>query len=142
MESLDRIALIAPCGMNCGICRAYLRERNKCSGCRGADAGKPVTLLRCKIRTCEVFQEGKAKYCFECGNFPCDSLKHLDKRYRTKYSMSMIENLGNIKVPGVREFLANEDSRWTCLECGGTVCVHKACCSVCGAKKQAMRLYT
>ncbi len=26
--------LIAPCGMNCGTCLGYLREKNKCVGCR------------------------------------------------------------------------------------------------------------
>ena len=30
--------LIAPCGMNCGICYGYLREKNKCPGCRKRDA--------------------------------------------------------------------------------------------------------
>ena len=27
--------LIAPCGMNCGICKYYYREKDKCPGCRG-----------------------------------------------------------------------------------------------------------
>jgi hypothetical protein len=62
-------------------------------------------------------------------------LKHLDKRYRTKYEMSMIENLGNIKNFGIRKFLKNEDVRWTCSQCGGTICVHKKYCIDCGKNK-------
>jgi hypothetical protein len=121
--------------MNCGICRAYLREKNRCPGCRLFSAKKPVSIARCKIKNCGVIQKGKAKFCFECGDFPCDRLKHLDKRYRTKYNMSMIENLGNIKNLGIKIFLKNEDIRWTCSRCGGTICVHKGYCIDCGEKK-------
>ena len=127
--------LIAPCGINCGVCMAYLREKNKCPACRGADINKPVTRVKCKIKTCETFQNVKAKYCFECGKFPCAKLKHLDKRYRTKYSMSMIENLENINRSGIRRFVRNEKARWACPKCGGTICVHRGYCIDCGAKK-------
>ncbi|MGA3287087.1 MAG: DUF3795 domain-containing protein [Bacteroidota bacterium] len=135
MESLNKFSLVAPCGMNCGICMAYLREKNKCPGCRGVDTDKPITRVRCKIKTCTIFQKGKAKFCFECRNFPCDNLKHLDTRYRTKYDMSMIENLENIKNFSMRKFLKNEDIRWTCSRCKGTICVHKGYCIECGKKK-------
>ncbi|WP_410510436.1 hypothetical protein RSJ42_07660 [Methanosarcina hadiensis] len=48
--------------------------------------------------------------------------------------MSMIENLENIKRLGMEEFLRNEKIRWTCTECGGTICVHKGYCYYCGIK--------
>jgi len=135
MESLNKSYLIAPCGMNCGVCMAYLREKNACTGCRGANAYKPVTRVRCKIKNCATFRSGKAKYCFECKNFPCDVLKHLDTRYRTKYNMSMIENLKHIKNFGIRKFIKNEEMRWTCSKCGGKICVHKGFCIECGRNK-------
>ena len=125
-------SLIAACGMNCGICMAYLREKDKCPGCRVDDNKKPITRIRCKIKTCIVFQNEKVKYCFECGDFPCKNLKHLDNRYRTKYHMSMIENLINIKKAGIKKFIGDEKVKWTCPECGGTVCVHKGYCLNCG----------
>lgn len=134
MKPAITISLIAPCGMNCGICAAHLRERNFCPGCRGSDIGKPVTRIRCKIKTCEALRGGKAKYCFECDTFPCANLSHLDNRYRAKYHMSMIENLKTIRRLGIRKFVANEKSRWTCRECGGTICIHKHACYECGAK--------
>jgi hypothetical protein len=62
-------------------------------------------------------------------------MKHLDKRYRTNYNMSMIENLENIKEFGIRTFLRAEKKKWTCSECGGTICVHKGFCYSCGKKK-------
>jgi hypothetical protein len=135
MEPLNKFSLVAPCGMNCGICMAYLREKNKCPGCRGADTDKPITRVRCKIKTCTTFRNGKAKFCFECGNFPCGILEHLDKRYRTKYGMSMIENLEYIRDYGIRKFIKNEDVRWTCSHCEGTICVHRGYCIDCGKKK-------
>ena len=135
MKSLNKYSLIAPCGMNCGICMAYLREKNTCTGCRGVNTYKPVTRVRCKIKNCKNFRSGKAKYCFECDNFPCDVLKHLDTRYRTKYHMSMIENLEYIRDYGIRKFLKNENVRWTCSGCKGTICVHKGYCMECVKKK-------
>lgn len=131
MESLNNILLIAPCGMNCSICLAYMRERNKCPGCRGSNINKPVTRAECKIKNCATFQKGELTYCYECENYPCDRMKHLDTRYRTRYRMSMIENLENIRKYGIRKFLENEKIRWICSKCGGTICVHKGYCYSC-----------
>lgn len=128
-------SLIAPCGMNCGICYAYLREKNKCPGCRFFNTTKPISIARCKIKNCKYFKNSKIQFCFECDNFPCENLKHLDKRYRTKYRMSEISNLENIKKYGIRKFIKNEKKRWSCLKCGGIICVHKGCCYDCGKKK-------
>jgi rubrerythrin len=74
----------------------------------------------------------KTGFCYECGDFPCGRLRHLDKRYQTKYHMSMIENLENIGKSGMRRFLKSEKAKWTCPFCGGTICVHRGSCSVCG----------
>ena len=131
---LSDILLVAPCGMNCCVCMAYLREKNKCPGCRGTDVNKPITRVKCKLKTCDILTKNKLTFCVECEKFPCDNLKHLDKRYSTKYHMSMIENLENIQKLGIGKFLINEKIRWTCTECGGTICVHKGNCYNCGKK--------
>jgi hypothetical protein len=136
MESVNKISLIAPCGMNCGICMAYLREKDKCPGCRAIDTNKAISVIRCKIKNCEVIQKEKAKFCFECDSFPCKSVKHMDKRYQSKYNMSVIENLENIQRFGIRKFVENEKIRWACPECGGTICVHKRNCYSCGKKSE------
>ena len=135
MENKFYQELIAPCGMNYGICRAYLREKNKCTGCRGADIGKPVTRVKCRIKNCVIFQKDKSKFCFECEDFPCDNLEHLDKRYRTKYNMSMIENLNDIKKNGILWFLVSEKNRWECPACGGVICCHNGICFNCRKEK-------
>jgi hypothetical protein len=124
--------LIAPCGMNCGICRAYLREKKKCPGCRGSNDSKLPSTVRCIIKNCDYLKENNLKFCFKCETYPCARLKALDKRYRTKYRMSMLENLGNIEEKGIREFVRNEIKRWACSECGAVICVHGGYCTGCG----------
>lgn len=123
--------LIAPCGMNCGICLAYLREKNRCGGCWGPDNNKPKSCAHCIIRNCEFIAKSESKFCYECLKYPCTRLKNLDKRYRTKYHMSMIENLGVIKINGVDFFVQKEHERWLCKTCGGMICVHRGRCLKC-----------
>ena len=136
-KSIIKAELIAPCGMNCAICMAFLlRKKNKCPGCNGNNKNKPINCARCRIKNCANLQKNHSKFCFECEKFPCSRMKQLDKRYRTKYGMSMIENLENIKKMGIREFIKNEKIRWTCSECGGIICVHRGFCSHCGKKKE------
>ncbi len=124
--------LIAPCGMNCRLCRAYDRDKNACPGCRGDDSLKPQYCVTCKIKTCEEAQRGKFKYCFACDKYPCRRLRQLDKRYRSRYGMSMIENLDEIQRLGVRRFVRNQKEKWVCPECGLMLSVHKPECLHCG----------
>jgi len=136
MEALNRFELIAPCGMNCGLCLGHLREKNHCPGCRGSKEDLPKYCGSCIVRNCERLKENNWKFCSDkCEKFPCLRLRNLDKRYRTNYNMSMIENLENIEKNGIRAFVKNEKMRWSCSECGGTVCVHKGYCYSCGEKK-------
>ncbi|NCA66897.1 MAG: DUF3795 domain-containing protein [Clostridia bacterium] len=124
-------ALIAPCGMNCNLCYAYQREKNRCTGCNIDIATMPNSCQKCIIRNCEHVINSKSGFCYECKKYPCRRLNDLDKRYRTKYSMSMLENLQSIKVKGLDEFVKNEAERWKCPQCGNIVCVHRKVCSKC-----------
>ena len=132
------INLIAPCGMNCRLCWGYIRENNTCPGCRrinSQDSQKSKYRNRCKIKNCEQIAKGKIKYCSDkCDRYPCARLQQLDKRYRTKYGMSMIDNLKMINESGIRHFIRNEKVKWVCPECGEMICVHKPTCLSCGHK--------
>lgn len=124
---------IAPCGMNCGICLGYLREKNKCPSCR-----KDIDFKYCRkciIRKCKHLKNNNSKYCFKCEKYPCRRLKQLDKRYRTRYNMSMLENLDYIKKFGIRKFVKSENKRWQCKKCQGIICVHRGFCLNCNNKK-------
>lgn len=109
--------LIAPCGMNCGLCVAYLREENKCPGCF---SGRKVNNrpIKCGIKLCP---KRKGDFC-DCDDLPCDRLERLDKRYREKYGMSEIENLKTIKEEGIDHFIEQQEERYVNSE--GTYCVH------------------
>ncbi|MFC1564244.1 DUF3795 domain-containing protein [candidate division KSB1 bacterium] len=132
MKITIRTDLIAPCGLNCSVCRAYLRDRNKCPGCRESDENRPPSKVICKIRTCEELKNNNLKYCYECADFPCKNINNLDKRYRTRYNLSVIDNLEKIEKHGVRDFIRNEKRKWACSDCGGVVGMHSGSCSNCG----------
>ena len=126
-----RTTLIAPCGMNCAICMAYLREKNHCRGCRSPDR---KCHINCTISACEKV---RGKFCSpNCDEYPCKRLSQLDKRYRNKYGMSMIENLAAIKEHGIRAFVKTERERWTCPACDGTINVHRGKCAACGYERE------
>jgi hypothetical protein len=73
-------------------------------------------------------------FCFECPKFPCLRLKNLDKRYRSKYGMSMFENLLFIKEKGFVNFLESEQVKWKCKNCGSSLSVHRDNCLNCDYK--------
>jgi hypothetical protein len=127
-----RVEEIAACGMNCSLCRAFMREKNKCPGCNGPDTGKQKSCLNCSIKRCERLSGSESGFCYSCTEFPCKRLKHLDKRYRTKYGMSMICNLQTIETVGIDRFVEMEILRWACGKCGALLCVHRATCQSCG----------
>jgi hypothetical protein len=136
--------LVAPCGMNCGICAAYLAGKydlkkqglgvGYCAGCR--PRGKNCAFMK---KHCELLGEGRVQFCYECRYFPCQHLKRLDKRYRTSYHMSMIENLNDIKGNGMKQFLKKEAEKWRCTKCGGVVSCHGGLCFKCEIEKLKAR---
>lgn len=123
--------MIAPCGMDCALCMAVSRKKDPCPGCRGPDGSKPKYCVSCKMVVCE---KRTSDFCFNCDSYPCRRMKDLDKRYRTKYSMSMIENLKTIKEEGLDRFIEKERRRWICEGCGDLVSVHRDNCLSCGYK--------
>jgi hypothetical protein len=132
--------LVAPCGMNCGLCSGYLAMKHDlknlgigmpyCAGCR--PRGKQCAFLK---KRCDVLAGGRVEYCYECEDFPCRNLRYLDKRYRANYRMSMIENLEFIRDKGMAAFLEKEAARWRCPECGAVICCHNGLCFSCGLEK-------
>ena len=133
MVSFERFQ-IAPCGINCGTCRAYLRERNKCSGCMSSSGKSPAYCTRCGIKNCESLSKTTSEFCYGCEDFPCLKLRKIDKRYRTRYETGLINNLESIRKTGIENYLKVEGQRWTCPNCGSALCVHLSNCTVCGGK--------
>lgn len=127
--------LIAPCGINCALCMRYQRKKKPCPGCREHSGNKYKSCLECIIINCDKRQGKDADYCYVCEEYPCKKLKGLDKVYRTKYSMSLVENLSYIAQHGVDAFMDSEQQRWKCENCGELICVHRGYCVNCNDKK-------
>jgi len=124
--------LIAACGMNCGLCIGFLREKKPCGGCyKKDDKNKPKVCRSCIIVNCDSLAKTESGFCYDCDKYPCTRLKLLDKRYKTNYGMSMIENLDFIQKNGIEKFLEYEQDRWTCKVCGSGVSVHRDYCLKC-----------
>ena len=129
--------LIAPCGMNCSLCVAYIFGKNDlnkkgfhkkyCPGCIPRGLNCTFTLGN----NCELIGRVKIRFCYECNNFPCEYLKRLDNRYRTKYNMCMIDNLNYIKDNGIDKFIEKDTNKWECNSCGDLKCCHNGLCLAC-----------
>jgi hypothetical protein len=122
--------LIAPCGINCRVCRFHMKAKNPCPGCR--DSHISGHCLNCKLKNCGRFTASSSGYCYDCAEFPCALVKQLDKRYRTKYGASPIANLVHITTKGINDFLEVENQKWTCPTCGEILCMHYPRCHSCG----------
>jgi hypothetical protein len=109
---------IAPCGLNCGRCKARFRKKNPCPGCRAMTGAVRSSWFNvCLMRNCT---ERKKPHCGGCDVFPCVKLRNLDKRYRLKYGTAPIANLEFIHASGIRRFLAKEEAercRGGCIHC-------------------------
>jgi hypothetical protein len=137
--STDKLTaeLIAPCGMNCGICKSYLaysrgvaKKKGEVSHCNGCLArNKNCAFVK---KRCEKLRKNQIRFCFECADMPCKNLAQLDEHYHARYSMSMIENQKEIKEKGMDEFLKNQAEKYRCPNCGDIVSVHDARCYACG----------
>lgn len=140
--------LIAPCGMNCAVCSAYLALTHGvkrkgmrmpyCQGCR--PRRKKCAFLK---KQCSLLMNDKVHYCFECCQFPCRRLRRIDDRYRTHFHMSLIENLEFIRNNQVQAFLDMQKRKWQCPKCGGTVNCHNGVCFGCNLEmlKRRKNLY-
>ena len=123
--------LIAPCGIYCGVCIGYLRNKKPCAGCNINNDNKPKHCTKCIISNCEYLNETNTRLCFNCIKFPCKRLKQLDARYRKNYNVSLIANLKDIQTRGIKLFLINEEIKWTCPHCGKIRSIHKKECTEC-----------
>lgn len=137
-KSVMNTKSVAPCGIICDICLGFQRDKNRCSGCNSE--GERVRHCEgCRIKTCPEKNGNAKELCNKCTKFPCQRIKNLDKRYRTKYGENVIENLETISRIGIRAFIKQEQENWKCAQCGKLLCVHRGVCLVCGAKNDHFR---
>ena len=108
--------LFAPCGMNCMVCFAHCSTKKACGGCLGTDESKPGHCRTCLRKNCAA--ERELSYCYECSDFPCRRIRDLDRSYRKRYGVSLIEQSLFVKENGIELFLENERKRYA-VNAGG-----------------------
>jgi len=90
---------VPACGVFCGGCPIYIREKKPCSG---------AEINRARCENCKSFhlccKEKGITHCCECKSFPCYKFKRFAKNWE-KYGQSLIENQKRLKRSSVEEFL-------------------------------------
>jgi hypothetical protein len=61
-------------------------------------------------------------------------IKRLDRSYRQRYAVSLVDDALRRQALGVEAYLLEEKTRWCCALCGGVVSLHDRVCSQCGAR--------
>ncbi len=91
---------IPACGVYCGTCPVFTRDRNPCPGAE-------VNRKRCE--KCKSFhlccEKRGIEHCYECKAFPCSKLKSFSKRWE-KYGQVIVENQQLLREVGAEEFRA------------------------------------
>jgi hypothetical protein len=126
-KSIDSF-LFAPCGMNCMVCYVHLKNKKSCNGCPSNDIDKPERCRKCNIKNCAKSKE--LNYCYECTEFPCKTIKNLEKSYKMRYKTSLIDNSEFVRESGIITFMNNEKEKWTCT-CKGVISLHDRYCTEC-----------
>lgn len=99
------IGFIPPCGVYCGTCPNYLREKNPCPG-----AEKHCRARKCKgIYVCCTEKRGLS-YCYECSIFPCSRYRKFAESWKV-YGQDIIENQQRLKELGAEKWLGEHNKK-------------------------------
>lgn len=125
-------SLIAPCGINCAVCRQYQKKKDGCKGCRFETNLKSRT---CTLKNCAKPSKTNPELCAGCTALPCRRLRDFDRRYweKTCGFLSVIDNLRKIEQQGMDAFLKQEKAKWTYSSCGSRLSVSFYTCPFCGS---------
>lgn len=116
-------SLVAPCGLNCGICPVYLANQNPdlaktiaernhitleeavCQGCHGEKGCIKINgATLCQTYDC-VHNEKNLDFCYECDDFPCGKLAPCADRAKEIPHNTKIYNLLSIRKMGMDKWL-------------------------------------
>lgn len=91
---------IPPCGVYCGGCPVYVRERKPCPG---AEVSQRCVQKGCRFHLCA--QKKEVERCHQCDEYPCRRLRTFAGSWR-KYGQDLLENQRLLSERGVEGFLA------------------------------------
>jgi hypothetical protein len=116
----DRLNMVAPCGIDCGICELHLlsetdelyqslllrgipKEKLPCPGCRAVEGNCPVKPTACDTWKCA--NENELEFCSACTDFPCNRLQPAADRADVLPHNLKIFNLCKINQIGLKSFV-------------------------------------
>lgn len=120
MNRQNRLNLVAPCGIDCGICELYLSRDNAqlkaalvgvgipeavlpCNGCRDNQGHCPIMSGQCATWSC--VESHQVHTCGDCPEFPCEMLNPAaDGADKLPHNLKVF-NLATIKKSGIKGFL-------------------------------------
>lgn len=88
---------VPPCGVYCGGCYRYKREKNRCPGGEGCKARQCKTIFMCT-------QKREIVFCHECNIFPCSRFKKFAKSWES-LGHDLIKNQQEIQHIGKEAWL-------------------------------------
>lgn len=90
---------IPPCGIYCGTCPNFLREKNPCLGAEDHCKNR-----KCKgIFVCCIEKKGY-DFCYQCSTFPCSRFKKFADSW-LKIGQDLIHNQRQLEELGEKECL-------------------------------------
>lgn len=126
--------LLAPCGLYCGVCAVYIAHRDNnekfkqrlapvygvevedvhCDGCLSKE---PFAYCKvCPIKSCA--EEKGYEGCHQCAEFPCSIIEAFPLPVGKKVIMRAIPQWREM---GTEKWVAAEEARYHCPECGNTL---------------------
>jgi len=101
--------LVAPCGLYCGECTAFLNEN--CGGCRSNHGLSQEYRNFCKIYACSSNKEFKT--CIECREFPCKFFNFFKAQTleSSSWFLDVWCNMKQIRQSGLNKFLRSKE-KW------------------------------
>jgi len=107
MSNQSEWNLVAPCGLYCGECTAFLNR--ECGGCRSNEGLSKEYRKYCKIYRCS---NGKNfRTCIECEEFPCKFFDFFkaETLESSSWFLDIWCNMKQIKETGLTDFLKNKE---------------------------------
>lgn len=116
----DRLSMVAPCGIDCGICELHLCKDDQsiynqlvenvispgklpCSGCRALEGNCPLKPMGCETWNC--VRENELEFCSGCTDFPCNRLQPTADRADVLPHNLKVFNLCLIYQIGLKAFI-------------------------------------
>ena len=142
--------LIGRCGLYCGACPIYLGARGDddarkyvlevwelpedaiaCNGCHAATPESGDS--KCELVPC---MDGKGhEYCSECAEYAegsCDKFAKSEALCKS-IGIDLRSDLERLQAVGGEAWLAEQEGRWSCPQCGSRHFWQAQICSGCGA---------